>query len=93
MRAGTLNVPGIAGLGVALAARTEGFADAVEALATMRDAFETRLLDRLGNSVSFNGAAAERVPNTSNARFEGIDGMRLLALLVARVTGTAGTGV
>jgi cysteine desulfurase len=81
MRSGTLNVPGIVGFGVAAALRREKFLPEVSKLRELRDAFEERLRERLGSSVAFNGASAPRVPNTSNIRFSGVDGMRLLALL------------
>jgi cysteine desulfurase len=84
LRAGTLNVPGIAGLAAALRQRRDRFDEAVSALRAVRDAFEARLVDRLGPRVAFNGAAAPRVANTTNARFAGVDGMRLLALLDER---------
>lgn len=81
LRAGTLNVTGIAGLAKALSERRENFATSVEKLAALRDSFENRLRERLGHHVAFNGAAAPRVVNTSNARFAGVEGMRMLALL------------
>jgi cysteine desulfurase len=81
LRSGTLNLPGIVGMATALELRRKRFVEANNALTEMRNAFERALADRLGTRVSFNGAAAERVSNTSNARFEGVDGMRLLARL------------
>lgn len=80
-RSGTLNVAGIAGFAAALTARRDSFAETVATLASLRDAFEQRLTDRLGDGIAFNGRAADRVANTSNVRFAGADGMRLLALL------------
>jgi cysteine desulfurase len=84
IRSGTLNVPGIVGFGVAAAHRRDNFTYEVTRLREFRDAFEKRLQDRLGREVVFNGAPAERVPNTSNVRFAGVEGMRLLALLDGR---------
>ena len=84
MRSGTLNVPAIAGLAVALELRTRSFREAVQTLAGLRDGFEARLRASLGNRICVNGAAATRVANTSNVRFEGVEGMRLLALLDAQ---------
>jgi cysteine desulfurase len=81
LRAGTLNVAGIAGLAKALSERRDTFVLTVETLGALRDDFEKRLLLRLGNRVAFNGAAAPRVANTSNVRFTGVEGMRMLALL------------
>jgi cysteine desulfurase len=84
LRSGTLNVPAIAGLSVALRLRNEAFGKEVGRLASMRDLFEARLYSRLGNRVSVNGGSAARVANTSNLRFQDVDGMRLLALLDGR---------
>jgi cysteine desulfurase len=81
LRSGTLNLPGIVGFGVAARRRREDFLSCVARLRELRDSFEYRLKERLGNRVAFNGAGAERVPNTSNVRFAGVDGMRLLARL------------
>lgn len=84
MRSGTLNVPGIAGFGMAALLRQDDFSGSVPRMATMRDAFEARLRERLGNRTSINGGGVARVANTSNVRFAGVDGMRLLALLDER---------
>jgi cysteine desulfurase len=83
MRSGTPNVPGIAGLGAAMLARSEGFDEANRRMTSMRDHFERTVLDRLGGSVKVNGGRAARVSNTSNLRFEGLDGMQMLACLDA----------
>jgi len=84
LRSGTLNVPGIVGFGVAARTRRENFPSDLAAMGRVRDAFEGRLKDRLGGRVTFNGAGAERLANTSNARFAGVDGMRMLAHLDLR---------
>lgn len=81
LRSGTSNVPGIVGMAKALELRRGRFDEANAALAAMRNAFEGALTHRLGARVSFNGATAERVSNTSNARIDGVEGMRLLARL------------
>ncbi len=81
LRSGTLNVAGIAGLAKALSDRRDHFAMIVERLGDLRDEFEKRLRERLGNRVAFNGADAPRVANTANVRFHGVENMRMLALL------------
>jgi cysteine desulfurase len=83
LRSGTLNVAGVAGLAAALRLRRTSFAKSVALLAAVRDAFEARLGERLGDLVKVNGGG-ERVPNTSNVRLTGVDGMRLLARLDER---------
>ncbi len=72
-RSGTLNVPGIVALGAA--------ATVAEPMAPgLRDSFEAELLSRV-EGVTVNGAAAPRVPNTSNVRLEGVDAQGALILL------------
>ena len=74
LRPGTYNVPGIVGFGVAAslaaqpedAARTRRLRDALEAMFAAQGA-------------TVNGAAADRLPNTSNVRFEGAPGDAVLA--------------
>lgn len=72
LRAGTENLPGIAGLGAAaeLAAREqEGSAVRIAAL---RDRLQTGLLAAFP-SARVNGGGAARVPNTLNITFPGLD--------------------
>lgn len=76
-RPGTENVPGVAALGAAAEwARTHGDSERIR-LAALRDRFERGVLARV-QDVYVNGAAADRVPNTSNLRFDGIDGEGML---------------
>ena len=91
-RAGTENVAGIVGLGVAagLAARrltTEG-----PRLAALRDRLEVGLLARVPGA-AINGTREPRLPNTSNMSFEGVESEALLIALdlegVAVSTGSA----
>ncbi len=79
-RGGTENVPGIIGLGQACALRQETLEEAICHLGELRDKFEATLLRRIRN-IRINGINADRVPNTSNITFEGIDGMALVARL------------
>ena len=76
LRAGTLNVPGIVGLGRAcdLASR-EMAAEAIR-VGRLRD----RLLDglRTVGGVTVNGSMAHRLPNNLHVSFEGVDGESLL---------------
>jgi cysteine desulfurase len=91
-RAGTENVPAIAGLGVAArAARTHLDAHAASA-AALRDRLERGILASVPGSI-VNGDPARRVPNTSNISFDGIEAESLLIALdlegVAVSTGSA----
>lgn len=80
LRPGTENVPGIVGLGVALALRNQRFAPVSEATGEMRDAFERSLIQR-GLVRRVNGYRADRLPNTSNIHFLDMDGEALTVRL------------
>lgn len=81
LRAGTQNLPGIVGLGEAARLRRERFDTSTEHVTRLRDTFEARLIT--SGYVHINGAGATRVGNTSNLRFDGLDGQALLARLDA----------
>jgi len=91
-RAGTENVPGLAGLGVAAAAAREKLSTSPAAVGALRDRFEAAVLESVPG-VEINGDRAARVPNTSNMSFEGIEAESLLIALdlegVAVSTGSA----
>ena len=90
-RAGTENVPLLAGLGVAarLAARALHTAPAIGAL---RDRLEAGILAQV-TGTRINGDPARRVPNTANISFDGLESDSLLIALdlegVAVSTGSA----
>jgi cysteine desulfurase len=79
-RAGTENVAGIVGLGkaaeLAMAALEDG---TVERVAALRDRLEAGILEIAGTSV--NGAGAPRAANTTNIRFEQLEGEALVIAL------------
>lgn len=80
-RAGTENVPGIVGLGkaaeIAKAALDRGD---LKKMAEMRDRLESQIL-RECEAAGVNGQGAERVPNTTNIFFDGIEGEALVIAL------------
>ncbi len=76
-RPGTENVPGAVALGVA--SETADWSG----LAALRDRLETGILARVPSAV-VNGAGAPRLPNTTNIRFEAIEGEALLISLDLR---------
>ncbi len=88
-RAGTENVLLDVGLGAAceVAHRWIG----MSAVRALRDRFEARLKEQLGDALSVNGAGAERLPNTANVNFVGQVGADVLSRLsgVAASTGSA----
>ena len=91
-RAGTENVPGIIGMGVAAQrAMMKMDADA-EHLSALRDRLENGILAAVPNT-AVNGAREARVPNTTNISFDRIEAESLLIALdlegVAVSTGSA----
>jgi cysteine desulfurase len=91
-RAGTENVPAIAGLGVA--ARLAGGKLGAEAarVAALRDRLEDGILRGVPGT-AVNGARGSRVPNTSNISFDRVEAESLLIALdlegIAVSTGSA----
>ena len=80
LRAGTENVPGIVGFGVAAEYRGEAFDEINEYVKDLRDLFEKSVLDAIPLT-AVNGSQSKRVANTSNILFSGIDGEALVASL------------
>jgi cysteine desulfurase len=79
-RAGTENVPGIAGLGKAVELAMENLDDGTMArVARLRDQLEAGILTISGTRV--NGAGAPRVANTTNIHFEQVEGEALVIAL------------
>jgi cysteine desulfurase len=91
-RAGTENVPAIAGMGVAAAQARTKMAGESARVAALRDRLEREVLDRISGTV-VNGARTPRVPNTTNISFERIEAESLLIALdlegIAVSTGAA----
>jgi cysteine desulfurase len=79
-RAGTENVPGICGAGVAALTRHSELSDTIARLRYLRDRFEFSVLAQI-SGVLINGDTQNRVCNTTNLRFGGIDGEALVARL------------
>ncbi len=70
MRGGTLNVPGIVGLGEAVEVACSHCGSEADRLSQLRDNLEQRLAEALP-AIRFNGKRAPRLPNTSNTTFPG----------------------
>jgi cysteine desulfurase len=77
MRSGTLNVPGIVGLGEACAIAKREMAEESERLRTLRDHLKERLLRGL-DEVYINGSLEHRLPNNLNMSFAYVEGESLL---------------
>lgn len=78
LRSGTLNVPGIVGMGAALTLLQNND------LGPLRDRLETGILSSL-QGVEINGHHTRRLANTTNMSFAGVDG----ATLMKRMSGIA----
>jgi len=91
-RAGTENVPAVAGFGMAAQLGGKKLGAEAARLATMRDRLEDAVIARV-RGTAVNGAREPRVPNTSNISFEGIEAESLLIALdlegIAVSTGSA----
>ncbi len=89
-RAGTENVAGIVGFGVAASLAREGLASDAERTGALRDRLERRLLEVPG---ARRNGGPERIANTANLSFEGIDAEALVIALdlegIAASTGAA----
>lgn len=77
-RPGTENVTG--GIAFAAALELASAAERLEKLKDLRDYFESKLLATL-DEISVNAGDAERLPNTSNIYFDGVDGGSLVIAL------------
>lgn len=78
-RAGTENLPGIAGLAAALTDAQENMQKNTEYITGLRDALR-RGLDAI-DGASFNGSREHCLPGTINYSFAGVNGEALLSLL------------
>ena len=91
-RAGTENVAGIVGLGVAAQLARDKMAAEGDRLARLRDRLEEGVLGSVGGT-AINGDRSARVPNTTNISFDRIEAESLLIALdlagIAVSTGSA----
>ncbi|HST22258.1 MAG TPA: cysteine desulfurase NifS [Blastocatellia bacterium] len=91
-RAGTENVPAIAGFGRAAELARINLDERMSRMRELRDYFEQQVALRI-ESVQVNGDSERRVPNISNLSFDKVDGESLLIALdlkgIAVSTGSA----
>jgi len=91
-RAGTENVPGIAGLGAAAALAIGKLSVEGTRLAVLRDRLEDGILAAVPGT-AINGSRSSRVPNTTNISFDRVEAESLLIALdlegIAVSTGSA----
>src|ERR1700735_2015452 len=77
MRSGTLNVPGIVGLGEACAISKAEMPEEIKRMEYLRDKMKDRLLASL-DEVYINGTMEHRLPNNLNISFAYVEGDSLL---------------
>jgi cysteine desulfurase len=77
MRSGTLNVPGIVGLGKACAIASEEMAQEAIKLAGLRDRLRDRIMSHLDETY-INGSMEHRLPGNLNISFAYVEGESLL---------------
>jgi cysteine desulfurase len=90
-RAGTENVPHVVGLGRAAELATERLPEYQERIGGLRDRLHQRILKDVPTAI-LNGHPVERLPNTLNLSFPGVNAAALLAAIrdqVACSTGSA----
>jgi cysteine desulfurase len=92
MRSGTLNVPGIVGLGKACEIAQKEMAAEAKRLTNLRERLKKRIIDQL-EEVYVNGHPTERLPGNMNMSFAYVEGESLLMALkdIAVSTGSACT--
>jgi cysteine desulfurase len=77
MRSGTLNVPGIVGLGKACEICLKEMPEESERLGRLRDKLKHAIMTRLYGT-AINGSMDHRLPNNLNLSFSGVEGDALL---------------
>lgn len=88
-RSGTLNVPGIVGMGKAALLCIEEIYQDAERISRLRDQLEQSLLET--GQVSVNGNVATRLPNTANLAFHGVNGSQLITEATKKIAVSTGS--
>ncbi len=79
-RAGTHNVPGIAGFGKAAELAAARLTEEVERETAIRDALIDGIIERIPEA-KLNGHRAKRLPNNVNFSFKGVEGESMILLM------------
>jgi len=77
MRSGTLNVPGIVGMGKAAELCFENRAEEIKSISALRDRLKAGLFERLGD-IFLNGHPTQRIPNNLNISFLYVEGESMM---------------
>ncbi len=89
-RSGTLNVPGIVGLGVASQLRQSNMGADMERIKSLRDKFENKLLSTLEH-VSVNGSLNQRLYTVSNLKVAKVDSQAVMTKLRTKLAISSGS--
>ncbi len=89
MRSGTLNVPGIVGLGKAAEIAKNEMAQDAERLSKLRDKLETELMKL--EEVYLNGAPHSRMPHVTNLSFKHVEGEGLMMTFNQNIAVSSGS--
>ncbi len=87
LRSGTLNVPGIVGMGTAFMLASKEMPQEGRRLSALRDTLQARLLSVGG--VTVNGHPTSRLPHNLNVKVDGVDGKGLISALTKSVAFSA----
>lgn len=77
MRSGTLNVPGIVGMGKAAELCVQNQDEEIKRISALRDRMKDGLFNRL-DEIFLNGHATQRIPNNLNVSFLYVEGESLM---------------
>ncbi|WP_158856422.1 cysteine desulfurase family protein [Lunatibacter salilacus] len=88
-RSGTLNVPGIVGLGKTAQIQQNNLYTEYQRLKVLRDRLESDILRLPGTTL--NGDAEQRLPHVSNISFEGVESKALLTAINKAVAVSSGS--
>ena len=89
-RSGTLNVPGIVGVGAACELAMLEMAQESPRLARLRDRLQTGIMSRV-DGVTVNGNEAHRLPHVTNLSFASVEGEQLLATVTRDLAVSSGS--
>lgn len=78
LRPGTLNVPGIVGLGRASEIIVDGLGLEMSRIEALRNALERTLIEQV-RGIALNGALTRRLPGNSSFRISGVDAEAIIA--------------
>ncbi len=89
-RSGTLNVPGIVGLGKAAALSHMDLERSAKEIGQLRDHLETTILNEL-ESISVNGHAQHRLPSVSNLAVAGVESQAVMSRFRSKLAISSGS--